>query len=222
VGPRPGLRHYHLLYSGAARLVRTLDLSEALEGLEADLHNYVAVAARKRVFVHAGVVGWKGRALLIPGRSFSGKTTLVAALVKAGATYYSDEFAVLDEKGRVYPFPKQLSIRGEEGGKGKRCAVKALGGRAGSRPLPVGLILVSNYRKDARWRPRSLSAGRGALALLDNTVPARLRPEAAMAVVQQVVSNAPVLKGVRGEADEVAAAVLSRIGAWAGSVHELS
>src|SRR4051794_33193161 len=77
-GPRAGLRHYHLLYSGGVRLVRTLDLREALEGLESDLHNYVAVAARKRVFVHAGVVGWKGRAVLIPGRSFCGKTTLVA------------------------------------------------------------------------------------------------------------------------------------------------
>jgi hypothetical protein len=30
----------------------------------------------------------------------------VAELVRAGATYYSDEFAVLDSRGRVHPFPR--------------------------------------------------------------------------------------------------------------------
>jgi predicted ATPase len=44
----------------------------------------VATEAPRRVFVHAGVVGWKGQAILVPGRSYSGKTTLIAALMKAG------------------------------------------------------------------------------------------------------------------------------------------
>ena len=66
----------------------------------------MAAETRERVFVHAGVVGWKGHAIVIPGRSRSGKTTLVAELVKAGAEYYSDEFAVLDAEGRVHPFPE--------------------------------------------------------------------------------------------------------------------
>ncbi len=32
----------------------------------------------------------------------TGKTTLVKAMVEAGATYYSDEFAVLDKEGLVF------------------------------------------------------------------------------------------------------------------------
>jgi uridine kinase len=41
--------------------------------------------------------------IAIPGRSFSGKTSLVTALVRAGAVYYSDEFAVIDRDGLVRP-----------------------------------------------------------------------------------------------------------------------
>src|SRR5688572_23974646 len=75
------VRRYHLLYADAARLERTLEVGEALAALESDLHFRVALSARRRLFVHAGVVGWRGRAIVIPGRSGSGKTSLVAALV---------------------------------------------------------------------------------------------------------------------------------------------
>jgi hypothetical protein len=72
----------------------------------------VAEFAIGKVFLHAGVVAWNNRALIIPAKSFQGKTTLVAELVKKGAVYYSDEYAVLDEDGLVHPFPKKLSMRG--------------------------------------------------------------------------------------------------------------
>src|SRR6476469_10330058 len=110
-GPRPGAKHFHLLYAGVQLAARTLDRAQALAALEDELQKYVMVNARDRVFVHAGVVGWKGRAILLPGRSMAGKSTLVRALLAAGATYYSDEFAVLDAKGRVHPFPRRLSLR---------------------------------------------------------------------------------------------------------------
>src|SRR5262249_1692380 len=79
-GPRDGVRHYHLIYGGPERLVRTTEIDAALEALEADIHLYVAMMARRRVFVHAGVVGWKGKAIVVPGQGMSGKTSLVAAL----------------------------------------------------------------------------------------------------------------------------------------------
>jgi hypothetical protein len=45
----------------------------------------VATLAEDLVFIHAGVVGWRNRAIVMPGHSFSGKSTLVLALVEAGA-----------------------------------------------------------------------------------------------------------------------------------------
>jgi hypothetical protein len=146
--------------------------------------------------------------LLIPGRSFAGKSTLVAELVRAGAAYYSDEYAVLDAAGRVYPFAKPLALRQTDLNKQTKYAAAELGGIAGVRPLPVGLIMVTEYRTGATWRPRRLSAGRGALALLANTVSARSYPDRALAVLHRVVARAPVLKGPRGEAKAVVESVL--------------
>ena len=151
--------------------------------LETEIRQSVAASAARRTFVHAGVVGWRGRAILVPGRSRSGKTTLVAELVKAGAVYLSDEFAVLDGRGRVHPFAKPLSIRGPGG-----CDVHArarraeeLGGTVGTRPLPVGLVVLAEHRPGASWRPERLTRGQAVLEMLAHTVPARLRPEASLA-----------------------------------------
>ena len=74
---RSNVRRFNLLYADSVRLARTTALDELCEGLASDLQLYVAEAARRRLFVHAGAVGWRGRAIVIPGRSFSGKTTLV-------------------------------------------------------------------------------------------------------------------------------------------------
>jgi len=62
------------------------------------------------------VVAWRGRAILLPGRSYVGKSTLVMELVRAGAVYYSDEYAVLDARGRVHPFAQPVALREPDGG----------------------------------------------------------------------------------------------------------
>ena len=46
-------RRFHIVYAGAARVARTLDLGEALAALESDLKIHVAEKARGPVFVHA-------------------------------------------------------------------------------------------------------------------------------------------------------------------------
>ncbi len=208
-GPKSNIRRFNLLYEGSARVARTMDLDEVFNLLESNLQLYVALAARPSVFVHAGVVGWRGRAIVIPGHSLSGKSTLVAALVNAGATYYSDEYAVLDARGRVHPYPKPLSIRENNGTPPQKYPAEALLSDVGARPLPVGLIVVTRYRAGARWRPRSLSPGQAALALLGHTVPARLDPKRALATLSEAVPRARALRGVRGEAGEMAGSLLN-------------
>jgi hypothetical protein len=46
------------------------------------------------------------------------------------------------------------------------------------------------------------------LALLDNTVPAQLRPKLALTTLGRVVEGSVALRGKRGEAEEVAASLL--------------
>ena len=119
VGPpttRKGRRNYHLLYAGATRLARTFDLEEVFRLLENHIHITVGYWAKAdHLFVHAGVVGWQGKAIVMPGRSHVGKTTLVSALIRAGATYYSDDMAIFDPQGRVHPYPVPLSVREPNG-----------------------------------------------------------------------------------------------------------
>ena len=211
---RGGKRGRHnLVYADETRIARTPKLHQAIDAFESDLQLFVAETAPRRVFVHAGVVGLRGRAIVIPGRSFSGKTSLVAALVKAGATYYSDEYAVLDERGRVHHYARPLSIR-ENGHleKPKKYRVESLGGTSGVKPLPVGMVVVSKYQAGARWRPRRLSEGEGALELMANTVSARRQPEAMLEAIRGVVSLAPVLKGARGEARQVVEFIFEKFG----------
>lgn len=209
-GQRPGMRLFHLLYGNFVRLIRTHELTDALDTFETRVQTYIAEFARNRTFVHAGVVGWKGQALLIPGRSLSGKSTLVRALVKAGATYYSDEYAVLDAAGRVHPYPLPIGLRKSPNEKQEKLPIETFGGIVGTKPLPIGLILTTEFKEGARWRPKPISAGQGLMSIMSNTVSAQHNPAKALETLQQVVLKAPVLKGTRGETDEVVEVLLNR------------
>jgi hypothetical protein len=208
--PESRIRVFHLLYAGLNRLSRSLLLDDAFDHLETDLQLYVAERASRRCFIHAGVVAWNDTAIVIPGRSHSGKSTLVAALLKAGATYYSDEYAVLDALGRVHPYPRLLSIRQPDGERPWRRSAEALGARTGLTPLPVGLVVVTAYQAGQQWRPRHLPRGRAMLALLGNAVSARRQPTRVLAALERVVAQAPVLQGPRGEADQAVGRLLDR------------
>jgi hypothetical protein len=197
------IRHLHLLYGNVERLARTAEISDLLNVLRSNVNLYVAENAPQRVFVHAGAVGWKGRAIVIPGASFSGKTTLVQEFLRAGATYYSDELAVLDAQGRVYPYGGTLSVRNANSGKQEMRRSEEFGGAMGKGPLPVGCVIATHYRPGVEWNPQAISKGLGVMALLGNTVAARKNPSQALAALSRAVADARILKGRRGEAREV-------------------
>jgi hypothetical protein len=177
---------------------------------------YVAEMARGRVFIHAGAVGWQGKAIIIPGRSLSGKSSLVAELVRRGAIYYSDEYAVLDVHGLVHPYPQPLAMRRPGSARQKKCRAEDMGGSTGSRPLPVGLVISGRYEAGKRWHPQCLSPGQAVLELLGNTIAARRKPESVVAVLRRAVSGAKALKGSRGEAYETAALILKNRNLYIG------
>ena len=204
-------RRFNALYGNEHRLGRSRDVDELFERLESNLRLFVAEYAKNRVFVHASVAGWKGKAIVIPGRSYSGKSTLVAELVRAGATYYSDEYAVFDSRGRVHPFAKPLELRNPGEYSQARVHVNEIGGRHGKKPLEVGLVVMTRFAEGNRWRPRRLTPGKGVLELLANTVSARRDPLAALHTLEKVAARAVVLKGARGEAEKIAPEILRRL-----------
>jgi hypothetical protein len=186
------------------------DRELALSLLEAEFHLHVARHAPDRYFIHAGVAVHRERAIVVPGPSLSGKTTLVAALVSAGGVYFSDEFAFLDNEGLVHPFPQPLSVRGD-GVADTKWPVERVGGVKGTQPAPIGVIVVTSYRPGAEWRPQLRSRAQGMMALLSNTLHARDRPEDVLPVTRRAVDTAVVLEGERGEAEFVAPRLLAAL-----------
>jgi len=204
-------RRSSILFGDDARLLKSSKEDEVFDRFESDLRLFVAELAHHRVFVHAGVVAWKGEAIVIPGRSFSGKSTLVAELLQAGATYYSDEYAVFDKRGRVHPFLKDLEMRQTNDWKQTRHTAESFGSSIGHKPVPVKKILITRYQNGAAWRPRRLSQGKAVLALLANTVSARRHPGKALSTLQRVVADAEILQGPRGEARRLIPLILEGI-----------
>jgi len=71
----------------------------------------LAVEHSPLMCMHAGVVSGPGGLIAIPGQSGLGKTTLVAALVRAGFGYVSDEALAVDRaSGQVTAFARPLAL----------------------------------------------------------------------------------------------------------------
>ena len=211
---KPNVRTFDVLYANAERVARTLRPSQLFEELARDLRMKLAVLSRRFVFIHAGVVGWQGRAILLPARAGRGKSTLVEALVRAGAEYFSDEFAVLDRSGSVHPFAKPISVHRSAPSKNESLSVEAIGGRTAEHPARVGIILITRYQMGARLRFREVSPGQGVLDLIRNAYAARLAPSQVLRAARNACTGAVLLRGLRGEAQQIVEPLLRMLDGW--------
>jgi hypothetical protein len=189
------------------------DVEFVLDVLDAVIRENVAFGARDRVFFHAGAVALGGGVLVFPGRSFAGKSTLVAAMVRAGATYFSDEYAVARPDGLVEPYLRPISERVAGRYVPLDVMPQSLGRVSDGTPRPVRAVVLTRFVRGARWEPETLSPGVGALRLLEHAVPARKAPARALRACSMMASSATVHQGDRGEADEVVEALMEMYGA---------
>lgn len=152
----------------------------------------VAVARiQDRTCVDASVVTYKGRAIMLPTRAFAGTTTLVRALVAAGAERYSDELTLIDADGGL---------------------VSDLEFHAGAPAVvaPLALVALTVYQPGAVWAPKPMSPAEGVVALMAY-VASRDRPAEALAALRLALSKALVLESDRDEAEDTAAALLEAV-----------
>lgn len=191
--------------------VRYADPAQVANQIEGDLHHWLATYTRGYLFVHAGCVGWRQRAIVIPGRSFAGKTTLTRALLEMGAVYYSDDYAVIDPEGRIHPFPRRLQVRPEEPGPTIRLDPAGAEWPVGRDPIRAALVAELKYDREAGWQVEPLTGGNGALALIDNTVAARERPEDVLRLMTRAMATARAIRGTRDEAAVTAARLIEMV-----------
>jgi len=203
------VRRFHILYGNTQILTRSQNEEELLAEFESQVNAHIFKTCRSRCFVHAGVVGWKGKAIVMPGQSYSGKTRLVKEFLAQGASYYSDEFAVFDRRGYVHAFPRPLGVREKDSDRQMRIPATTLSCSIGVQPLRVGLILITKYKAFASWRPRAISGGNGVLKLMANALSGRTNPSGTLACLAKAVPGAKVLFGCRGEAHDVVRMILA-------------
>jgi hypothetical protein len=184
---------------------------EAVHQVDRDVRAVVSLLAPDHVFIHAGVVAAAGGAIVLPGPSFAGKTTLVAALLRAGAAYLSDEYAVLDAAGMVHPYPRALSVRDAASARIDLPAER-FGARSTPHPVPITVVASTSFRAGASWCPSEGTSGAAAMAMMANAVAARVRPVAVMAATTAAARRARYVEGERGEAAEVAGRLLALAG----------
>ena len=178
-----------------------------LESLDQSLHLAIAEFSPQAIFVHAGVCVRNGAAVIVPGRSHAGKSTLIKALADAGATYYSDEFAPILPDGSVIPYPKPLLLRspgqGLDPSRNGSAKVEpgTLGWKSDLPPVPIGIVAAVSYRpEEPGARPTAISKAEATALLLDNTVPMLRAPTRSLRSLSRATRRARCLGGSRGEA----------------------
>jgi hypothetical protein len=199
----------YLLLADGKPLVRSSEAADVADAFEENLKWLVAERSPRKVFLRAGVVGWKERAIVIPGGPGTGKSAWVRALVAAGATYFSDDYAVL-EGNTVAPFPS----RGREGIEPAHALsywLDELTTRTTPRPVPVGVVLFAPYQPGAVFKPKLVSRGKALLGMFKHAVAAQRNPAQVLRALEIVSRRCNALEGVRGDARAAASYLLERL-----------
>ena len=200
------------VYAGGQRRALATDLAQAFAVLESEIRQSVAAAARGRTFVHAGVVGWRGRAILVPGRSRSGKTTLVAELVEGGGLVPLGRVR-RPRPARARPPLREVALD-PRGGCARHDAVRRrhaeeLGGSCGDAAAAGRAGRAREHRPGAAWRPATLTRGTGGAR--DAGAHGARRacgPEASLAALERAVARR---HGAARESEARRASVAARL-----------
>lgn len=83
----------------------------ALDYLVWDVNQQVVAASGRRLLLHCGAVARDEHAVLVAAPSGGGKSTLTAALVRAGYAYGTDELVAVGRDGDVDPHPKAIGLK---------------------------------------------------------------------------------------------------------------
>ena len=185
------------LHDAALAAVKALDdaLIHSMHGLHA---------------IHAGAVLIEGRALLIPGSTHAGKSSLVAELLRRGASHFSDEYALIDRDGRAHSYPRPLLLRN---GQPFQTLVlpEALNATFATEPARVRWILALDYAAGGEWKIRELSQSEAVMLLLRNTPHELAQSPCMVDSFVRVAENAVCYEGQRGDAVGAASRILDLI-----------
>jgi hypothetical protein len=130
--------------------------------------------------LHAAAVAIDGGAVVLPGASMSGKTTLAGFMAATGDEYAADEVVAVGADGRMVPFPRPLGLRSDTplarffhhpdtfdrrfDAYEMLVPVSAMGAKVVREPIPVAAVVFPRYEPGASSTlspmPRALALDR--------------------------------------------------------------
>jgi hypothetical protein len=164
------------------------------------------------VAVHAGAVALGGSAVLLPGPSHAGKSTLVAELVRRGCVYFSDEYALIDDLGLAHPYPRALMLRNGQA-QSRPVLPSEWKATVGCAPAPVKLVLAVQHAPGSSWNIRRVPQSEMLLMLLKNTPHSISDSTNLTSALLRTSGAAACFAGTRGEAADAASRILALLNA---------
>jgi hypothetical protein len=172
-------------------------------------------ARTSHLVVHAGAAALGDAAVLVPGRSHAGKSTLTRALLQRGFRYYSDEYALIDDAGRLCPYPRALMLR-DNRPTARPLLASECGGLPPGGPVRVALVLALSFAPERGWAVERIPQGAMLIELLRNTPQAMAERQDLVAGFARALAGAACYLGTRGEAEEAAARIADLLTAVRG------
>jgi hypothetical protein len=200
---------FHLLCEGS-EVASATDAAQLIPHLFHVLDDIVIRRLAPLKAVHAGAVVWGGKAILLPGSTHSGKSSLVAELLRNGAAYLSDEYALIDAQGMVHAYPRPILARDRDGFQSARLPGEC-GAQIADAPVRVGWVLTLAYDPEASWAVDEVSQSVALISLLRNTPHAMADSPEMLPAFERAVAGAVCFMGRRGDAPAAAAAILELI-----------
>ena len=183
----------------------------------------LAGGSRRGLVLHAASVMWNGRALMLPGRSGAGKTTVAASLMSQHFTYLTDELThVVDSPPRVEAFARPLRVHEPALGAledrhqlmsralgvmtspdGVLVAPKGLGGGEPPRRVSLAAVVFPRYRAGCAFSLVPLSPARSALLLMEGLLNAQNFSDRGFDQVVQLASRLPAWEIHYGHLEQI-------------------
>lgn len=196
---------YTLARDGAPPLEPCADLGDLLFALEKDLTIELQRRRRDLLFLHAAVLEWRERAIVLAGASGHGKSTTAWALLHRGFRFLSDELGPVDlDAMSVHPFPHALCLKreppppyrlpAEAAGRGLRIHVppRALPSPVVAGPRPLAAVFFVAYRAELEApRLRAVSPGEASARLYACTLNALAHANEGLDAVVRIAESVP-------------------------------
>ena len=202
----------------------TNDPSFALAHLLWEINRRAVCEPSDALVVHGGAVARDGVAVLCTAPSGHGKSTLVAALLRAGFDYLTDDAVALDlASGVAAPAPKPVALGPDVvsmfglpadpyGGVERFATAQDLGARVASA-TPVGVVVFPHYKPGEPLGVRDVSRASALLGVAEESFNFHLLKERALYGLAEAVRTCHCLEisyaDARDAAREIADVVSS-------------